>query len=578
MRVFFAAAVCTLGFVTCADLSAQAAEPTNVASSFDFENKHPFGFRAGFGYGYTYKTASIGRESLPLLQNNTTRNYLLTKYGGAELARTESVPDLLFTQKRQTLTAELAIGVFRDLEIGVRLPIVLRDERTYGLDRNAGWNNCPTPVSDGAGGESGWDCIANASSTYLDGIYPVEPADLVGSTIFKPPTRGSTGLRGTSRDAFDTINLWIQGAPVSQKRDPTKPTWVIGVEYQISIGNVMGYDNTRARIGYDPDAYPTDAQKALMANADTSERGWRGVSDGLDRLVARTALSHKFKYVDPYFSVAYILPIARRSDTPWATDYGFQQKRPSPQQQANLTFGFEATPWEQKDKGHRLSLDFRGGLNFTFLGRGYSEAWELLASSNALICDDQTALPPSFNYKDSNAYDAIPPAPGQTGGGTVTQGKFNPACRTPNTVQDHVPHNGYRLPKESPYYLKPYNGVTVIENYMTFTADAAVVLELFKHARLRLGFNYARTQGHLITNDDAGTTNYPSNINRFDSANRVITVSPPVPLACNASRVDLSCPMDWNPTYRAVINQPGRRYRVDDINTLGGSVMLHAFW
>ncbi|HNN53423.1 MAG TPA: hypothetical protein PKO07_20500 [Pseudomonadota bacterium] len=578
MRVSFAAAVCTWGLVTCAGLTAQAAEPTDVASSFEFENKKPFGFRAGATYNYTYKTASIGRESLPLLQSPTTRNYLLTKYGGTELARTERVPDLLYTQKRQTLMAELAIGVFRDLEIGVRLPIVLRDERSYNLDPNAGWNNCPAPVSDSSGGGSGWDCVAYASSTYLDGIYPIEPADLRGSTIFAPPVRGATGLKSTGLDGFDTINLWLQGAPVSQKRDPSKPTWVIGVEYQLSIGNVMGYDNTRAYLGYDETASPSAASQALVSNANTSEKGWRGVSDGLDRLVARTALSHKFKYVDPYFSLAYILPIARRSDTPWSVDYGFQQKRPSPQQQANMVFGFEATPWEQKAKGHRLALDFRGGLNFTFLGRGYSEAWELLASSNALICDDQTALPPAFNYKDANAYDALPPEPGKASGGTVTQGTFNPACRTPGATPTNTPHQGYRLPNASPYYQKPYTGITLIENYMTFTADAGVILELFRHMRLRLGFTYARTQGHLITTDDAGTTSYPSNVDRNNANNRVITIPPASNPVCNSNRVDLSCPMDWNPAYRAVINQPGRRYYVDDINTLGGSAMLQGYW
>lgn len=578
MRVSFAAAVCTWGFVTCAGLSAQAAEPTDVASSFEFENKKPFGFRVGAKYNYTYKTASLGRESLPMMQSATTRGYLLNKYGGTELARTENVPDLLYTQKRQTLAMDLAIGVFRDLEIGIRVPVVLRDERSYSLDRNAGWNTCAAPTSDGAGGESGWDCIAYASSTYLDGIYPIEPADLRGSTMFTPPARGATGLRSTGLDAFDTINLWLMGAPVSQKRDATKPTWVIGVEYQLSIGNVMGYDNTSRYLGFDQEASPSDAARALVSNANTTEKGWRGVSDGLDRLIARTAISHKFKYVDPYFSLAYTLPIARRTDTPWAVDYGFQQKRPSPQQSANLTFGFEATPWEQKEKGHRIALDFRGGLNFTFLGRGYSEAWELLSSSNALICDDQTALPPAFNYRDTSAYDAIPPEPGKAGSGTVTQGTFNPACRTPGTMPTNTPHNGYRLPSASPYYQKPYSGITLIENYMTFTADATVVVELFKHLRLRLGFNYARTQGHLLTTDDAGTTSYPSNIDRNNAANRVLPVGVVTPQSCNSNRVDLSCPLDWNSAYRAVINQPGRRYRIDDVNTLGGSAQLQGYW
>ena len=142
----------------------------------------------------------------------------------------------------------------------------------------------------------------------------------------------------------------------------------------------------------------------------------------------------------------------------------------------------------------------------------------------------------------------------------------------------NTPHNGYRLPSASPYYQKPYSGITLIENYMTFTADATVVVELFKHLRLRLGFNYSRTQGHLVTTDDAGTTSYPSNIDRNNAANRVLPIGVVTPQTCNANRVDLSCPMDWNSAYRAVINQPGRRYRIDDINTLGGTAQLQGYW
>ena len=95
---------------------------------------------------------------------------------------------------------------------------MLRDERQYNFDREAGFNSCP--ATDAA-------CIASASSTYLDGLYPIQPADQAmapdGSLLFRPPVRGGSG-----KDMLDTINLSLMGAPVSQRRDPTKPTWVIG--------------------------------------------------------------------------------------------------------------------------------------------------------------------------------------------------------------------------------------------------------------------------------------------------------------------------------------------------------------
>lgn len=566
MRVSFAAAVCTWGYLACAGAPAYAAEITDLASSF--EKGKPFGFKFGATYTYTFKTASITRESLPLLQSAQSRKDLNTHFGipnGQDLQRTEIVPDLLYTQRRQSVLLDLAIGLYQDLQLRIAAPLILRDERQYDLDRNAGFNTCrPDDVNL-------YSCVASSSSTVLDGIYPVQPSDLAGrgATIFSPPVRGGTG-----KSLVDTVNISLSGAPVSQRRDPTKPTWVLGFEAQVSIGEIMQYDNTQRYLaggtGGGSQAL-LDMSKALNPSG---QGGWTGVSDGLHKFIFSTALSHKFKYVDPYLGLYYQLPLARTNDdagSPWKTDYGFAQKRSAPQQQAGIKFGFEATPLHQKEKGHRLALDFRGGLDFHFLGRGYSEAWELLASSNALVCDDQTALPPPFTFRDMAG------RPGTDN--AVTQGYYNPACRVPvPTGGGTDPAPGYtqpRLPDNaagSRYFQKPYTGVTLIENYLTFNAELGVVIELFKHMRIRLAAHYLRDQGHVITQDDAGTTSYPDN-NRVQLNNQLNGNR-----GCEVTRVDLKCPFDWNPAYRAVVNFPGRRYRVDDINVISGSAMLQAFW
>ena len=155
-------------------------------------------------------------------------------------------------------------------------------------------------------------------------------------------------------------------------------------------------------------------------------------------------------------------------------------------------------------------------------------------------------------------------------------------------VQPPFPHAGhdadehaaqrYRSAERQPvHYQKPYSGITLIENWRRVYRRCDGVVELFINLRLRLGFNHLRTQGHLVTTDDAGTTSHPSNIDRNNAANRVPPIGVVTPQTCNANRVDLSCPMDWNSAYRAVINQPGRRYRIDDINTLGGTAQLQGY-
>ncbi|HRI52858.1 MAG TPA: hypothetical protein PLW65_22035, partial [Pseudomonadota bacterium] len=169
MRVYFAAAVCTWGYLTCAAAPAHAAEITDLASSF--EKGKPFGFKAGVSYKYTYKTASINREAVPLLQSAQTAKDINAHYQvppGEQLSRTEIVPDLLFAQRRQSLSLDFAIGLFQDLQLGISIPLVLRDERQYDLHPSAGWNSCPAGA---------WDCVANSSSTFLDGIYPIQPSD-----------------------------------------------------------------------------------------------------------------------------------------------------------------------------------------------------------------------------------------------------------------------------------------------------------------------------------------------------------------------------------------------------------------
>ncbi len=545
MRPALAAAAFMLAVSSWPCFPAGAAELTDLASSF--EPNKPFGFKLGATYQFTYKTAHITREAVPLLQNSTTKNYLYKHLGllpGQSLQTTEVTPDLFYMQRRQTMSIDLAVGLYRDLQLGVSLPLVLRDERQYDLDRNAGFNTC---------GANDFGCIASASTTFLDGIYPILPNTQSGMHVFSPPVRGGSG-----KNLLDTINLSLSGAPVSQRRDPTKPTWVIGLEADISIGNIMAYDNTRGLL---------PANSPLQAFADGNQLGWNGVSDGLNRFILHTALSHKFRYVDPYLGLYYMYPLPRTWDTdgsPWKTDYGFAQQRSAPQQQAGVRFGFEATPLENKAKGHRLAFDFRAGLQFHFLGRGYSEAWELLASSNALVCDDQTALPGTF-------LDPSFPKP-------VTQGFFNPACRTPGAANSTMPRLPASEQKATAAVSRPYNGLSLIENYLSFQAELGIVIELFRHLRVRLSASYMRDQGHAITLDDAGNLNYPDN-NRLSLNNPLnADAAHPTGRGCDGSHVDLKCPYDWNPLYRQSINVPGRRYRVDDVNLVSGAAMLQGYF
>ena len=432
--------------VEAAPVVAHAADVTDVASAFDEDN--PFDVRFRVRYDHTETRGQIKRELEGLSPAQESIAVLR---------------DLVYAQTRDVLTLRAEVGLFQDLMLHVELPIILAQQNTYGFDQSAG-SACrfaPDPMP---------DCVnAMNSTTIRDGIIGA-PA---GTQVLMGAARGASG--GSGGDAFDTFNFGLTWAPVSQKRDDTKPTWILAIEPQISIGNVMAYD--RARPG---------------AN--------HAVSEGVHRLYARTAISHRWRWIEPYMAFWYMYPIARGDSL--FKDYGPSQSLKNPMQQGGTTFGAELVPFERPKDGHKIFIDLRGRLEGHFAGKGYSEAWELLASSPALACD-------------------------------AAQAQYNPACNPALTT--------------NAYQGQPYTGITTIENYASLGADIGLGVQVGQHARFRTAFEYTHDEAHFITGEDIG-----------------------VPAAGGTGRV-MNAP-EFNPAYRAVVDQVGRRYKVDNMDTYNFSI------
>lgn len=442
-----------------APLAASAAELTDVASSFDKDN--PFDFRLRLNYQYTTDSAAIMRE-----------------YEGAGQDSIRVLKDLVYHHSRHTVSPRMEIGIYHDLALSLELPLIVADNISYEYDRRMGSEciytgndaNCVDEnnsfvTHDNIVPRGGFDAQASGGG----GTFPFGADGRPSSQVFRGPGRGGSGA-----NLLDTINLGLAWAPLSQRRDDTKPTWLIGIEYRFSIGDIMKFDR----------AHPT-------ANT--------GVADGLDHLYIRTAISHRFQYVDPYVQFWFDYPIVRRGDTLF-WDLGPTAGNSSPQISGGTIFGLEGVPYE-KD-GYKVGIDVNGRISGKFTGRGYSQAWELFASSPALACD----------------------------------AAWNPSCGL----------------SSNPYKGQAFSGLTVIDNYASIGAELALSLQLTKWARFRFYFDYQHDQGHLITNDDVGV---PDSV---------------------GSRV--SKPTEFNPNYRPIIDQIGRRYRVEDVNAfnlgLWGQVMF----
>jgi hypothetical protein len=423
------------------------AEQTDLASSF--EPRHRVDVRVTVGYQHRETRGQVKREVDSAIANQDSAL---------------DFRDLVLSHSRDELWLRAEIGLFRDLMFHAELPIVLSEQTTLSYDRTA--SPCTLPPAANA------TCVAAAnSSTVADGIVPASGYDATlggGGTndpvLFRGARRGA--VAGSGADGLDTFNFGLAWAPLSQRRDPSKPTWVLAIEPHISIGNLRSFDRAA------PDAN-------------------HAVADGIHRIVFRTAVSRRVGRFEPYFTLAYLLPIPR-SDSAFI-DYGTAQKIKDPQQEANALFGTEIVAYERGRPDWRVVIDVRGKLGGHFAGRGYSEVWEMFASSPALRCDPMT----------------------------------NPSCDATTT--------------KNAYQDKPYSGLTAIDAYATLGVELAIDALLSRWLRLRAGFAYARDQSHLITGDDIGTPSMPG------------------------ARV--SAPGEFNPAYRPVIDQPGRRYRVDNVDT-----------
>lgn len=453
---------------------ASAAPLTDVPTAF--EKGNPFDFRARVSYFHDEARASLKREG--------------------EIAGQDQIgvtKDLLYAHSRDSMAVRLEAGIFHELGVFVELPFVLSDTTDYRFDQQLG-AGCVYP---GKGATP--DCVnASNSSAVSDGIVPAGGYDATasapgapkgfppgGDLVFRGPHRGGSGL-----DALDTLNLGINWAVLSQRRDDTKPTWVLGFEGQISFGNVMKFDRDR------PDAN-------------------HGISEGVHRLIFRTAVSRRFRYVEPFVGFWYQLPIARNDSL--YIDYGNSQKNGAPQQSAGTSFGLEGIPYEKKESDIKVAIDLRGRIEAKFDGRGYSEGWELFASAPSLACDP----------------------------------KQNLACDPTMTGNANTKYQG-----------QPFTGLTQIQDYAIFGADLAVTVQAGKHLRFLAGLEYARNEAHIITNDDVGQA--------FDSK---------VGNGCDSpvsGRVTRAC--EYNPAYRPVINQVGRRFIVDNLDALRVALSAQAMF
>ena len=317
--------------LTTAALPAHAGPHSEIASAFD--EGDAFDIHTSVTYQFSSKSAGVKRE-------------LVGGPGSGPDTGIPIVKDLVFSSIEHRIVPRLELGVFTDLALSVELPVILRRTSELALDDGVDRGNS-TVIGDGLLSESGFDADD-----------PAGPGFGSGDQLF----------RGTDRAGLDQIHLGVTWAPMNQVRDWTKPTWKIGAEVRVSVGEVARFDPA------DPDSET-------------------GVSRGVHDIKLFTSLARRRGWAEPYVEIYWLAAFAKRNGAPLDDpDQRFGAEIIAPQQRAGARAGFEAIFFERPADKQRVTLDVGAHVEGHFEGREYSEMWEVFALAGDSTLDGPLVL------------------------------------------------------------------------------------------------------------------------------------------------------------------------------------------
>jgi hypothetical protein len=306
---------------------ATAADVTRVASSF--EDEDPFGMFIDVNVEHTRRRTKILREALP------------TQPGGTR----QLAGELWYKQYDTRLNLGLAVGISRDVELSFGLPIVLFHDENWSFVSGRDASNS-TILN---------NCL-RANGTLTDPACPSTGAG--AQPLFEVPLEAFRGGLGN-------MHFGLAWAVFNQRKDDTKPTWVVGLDYEAPTAKQL-----------DP---------SLLTAPDN--RG--AIGDRVHKYTLYTALSRKIGIADPYFRMHYTIPVRgpgaysncdNRNVEPQNLGrpqncgiQGWDHKTTGIQapHTGGVTFGSELLVHDQPNR--KFALDLRAIGNYVSEGRYYND-------------------------------------------------------------------------------------------------------------------------------------------------------------------------------------------------------------
>src|SRR5258706_6909268 len=165
-------------------------EPSEVVQVVDaFDDDDVFDLNLSLGYESSWKSAKILRET-----SLTTAGFSDGGYSRSNLNVAQ------FSERTSRLNPRADIGLYNDIALIIRLPIILSDDQE--LKGLAGNDQDQSFALQGAPGEQ----------------------------LFRLPFKSPT------RSGIEYLAIGLDANIMNQARDSTKPTWLIGVEGRFSVG------------------------------------------------------------------------------------------------------------------------------------------------------------------------------------------------------------------------------------------------------------------------------------------------------------------------------------------------------
>lgn len=313
-----------------------AAEVTEVASSFDYEN--PFDFKLDIQYLSTHHFGSIKREYNTMAdyvyEDANGNPYYTTESRRVESKEYEGNPALYYMHK---MLIDAEFGLYHDLSLSFALPIIFSEQYKMAL-----WDTSSTP-----------------------GI-----STLPGQRLF--PWSGNLDYE---HKGVGDIQFGLQWAPFNDKRKNNYLSWLLGIDFTFPTSSIK---TTAGRNQL------TQGGSSVYVEPDGSTGK---VGDGLFRFDFRTAVSKRYDIAEPYFQFIFSLPVS-----------GSKSIYKDPKEAFIFNLGTDINAYENKKHGQLIKFRTDLEIMYTNKGHAYNVIANARSASNQAWVDDPSSLSGSYDF------------------------------------------------------------------------------------------------------------------------------------------------------------------------------------